>query len=271
MTAGNSDRGATPPAAGQAARDLQEPVATDGISVIVPAHNEEAYLGRCLESVRTAARQVPGPVETVVVLNRCTDGTEAIAREFGAVVVREDACNLARIRNAGVRASRKPIVVTIDADSRMSANMLREVARRLATGRVVGGGVRVRAERMSIGIFFSTMTFIPKLVLERCWVCMFWTTRTAFDAIGGFNEELVSAEDVDFARRLRRYGRTRRLRYGLILRAHIVTSCRKFDRFGDWFLVRNRDLVKRILGGRDQAAADRFYYNVRKGDPPCRN
>ena len=119
-------------------------------------------------------------------------------------------------------------------------------------------------ERISVGIFFSLMTFAPKLVRERSWAGLFWLTRSTFDGVGGFNEELVSAEDVDFAKRLRAFGATKGLCYGMIWRAHIVTSCRKFDQFGDWYLFRNRRLVKRILSGRDQEAADRFYYDAHR-------
>ncbi len=235
------------------------------ISVVIPAHNEEVCLPRCLSSVRTAEDHLSAPVEIVVVLNRCTDRTESIAKGFGASVVAEPARNLARIRNAGILCSQAGTVVTIDADSRMSANMLSEVSRRLSTGRYVGGGVRIMPERMSVGIFFSSLTFAPRLLLERGWAGMFWMRRETFDALGGFDEGFVSAEDVDFARRLRAYGRRCGLRYGIINRACIVTSCRKFDLFGDWYLFRNRRLVSRILSGHDQEAADHYYYDFGKG------
>ena len=38
---------------------------------------------------------------------------------------------------------------------------------------------------------------------------------------------------------------------------------RKFDTFGDWYLIKNRRLTKRIFTGRDREAADAFYYDVR--------
>lgn len=235
------------------------------ISIVIPAHNEEAYLPRCLESIRAAETHLRAPVEVVVVLNRCTDRTEDIAKESGATIVEEPAKNLAKIRNTGIRSTRADTIVTIDADSWMSANMLNEVSRNMATNRYVGGGVRIMPERISLGILFSTMTFAPRLILERSWAGMFWLRRQTFEAVGGFDEALVSAEDVDFARRLRRYGRSAKLRYGIITRAHIVTSCRKFDHFGDWYLFRNRRLVSRILSGHDQEAANHFYYDLREG------
>jgi hypothetical protein len=69
-------------------------------------------------------------------------------------------------------------------------------------------------------------------------------------------------EDIDFARRMKAHGRERGQQYGTVWRGGIKTSCRKFDKFGDWYLVRNPDLVRRIFTGNDRAAADFYYYDV---------
>jgi hypothetical protein len=75
---------------------------------------------------------------------------------------------------------------------------------------------------------------------------------------------MVSLEDIDFAQRLRAHGRRQGRRFKTIRKAHIVTSCRKFDIFGDWYLIRNPRVVWRILRGKSQEDADRFYYDVRR-------
>jgi glycosyltransferase involved in cell wall biosynthesis len=93
-------------------------------SVIVPARNEERFIGACLESIRVAGRPYRGQVEVIVVLNRCSDKTEEIAHSFGARTIREDARNLARIRNAGACAAVGRVLVTIDADSTVSPGAL---------------------------------------------------------------------------------------------------------------------------------------------------
>ena len=54
------------------------------ISVIIPAHNEEKYIERCIESIKAADSVFPGNTEIIVVCNRCTDRTEHIAEENGA-------------------------------------------------------------------------------------------------------------------------------------------------------------------------------------------
>jgi len=112
-------------------------------SVIIPARNEELFIGACLESIRAAGTAYEGQVEVIVVLNRCSDRTEEIARSFGAHTVREDARNLARIRNAGARAAQGQIFVTIDADSAMSPDALVAIDRALSSGTTVGGGTPI--------------------------------------------------------------------------------------------------------------------------------
>ena len=56
-------------------------------------------------------------MEIIVVANRCTDKTAAIARHYGARVLSNDEKCIASIRNTGVKAANGEIVVTIDADS----------------------------------------------------------------------------------------------------------------------------------------------------------
>jgi len=52
------------------------------ISVVIPAHNEEKYIGKCLSAVKSAAKYVSDSVEMIVVANRCTDKTVTIAKHF---------------------------------------------------------------------------------------------------------------------------------------------------------------------------------------------
>ena len=92
---------------------------------------------------------------------------------------------------------------------------------------------------------------------------MFWFRKEDWEAIGGFDESLVSLEDMDFAVRLNELGRSRGQKYGTLKSSFVVTSSRKFDQFGDWYLLKDRAMVKRLFTGRDREAADRFYYDAR--------
>ncbi|MCH5197089.1 MAG: glycosyltransferase [Oscillospiraceae bacterium] len=239
-------------------------------TVVIPAHNEEKYIGKCLRSVISAAKYVaPDSVEIIVVANRCTDKTAAIARHYGARVLSNDEKCIASIRNTGVKAANGEIVVTIDADSRMTKYSLVEIKSMLQSGSYVGGGTNPRFDRMSVGIAFSSlyvaMNLLPTMIKSGGYLsgAMFWFYKKDFELIGGFDESLVSLEDMDFAKRLKKLGVSRGQKYGTLKRSYIVTSSRKFDEFGDWYLIKNRKLTKRIFTGKDRAAADQFYYDVR--------
>lgn len=216
-----------------------------------------------MAAVSGATKGLAVSVEVIVVLNRCTDGTEQIARSHGCVIVREDAKNLSTIRNAGVAAARGEIIVTCDADSRMHPGSLAEIVRRLEAGRTIGGGAVVLPERWSLGIVASGCAILPYLIFTGVSYGLFWFWKRDFEAIGGFNPQFVSVEDVDFAQRLKLHGRRSKRRWGTLMRTPLITSCRKFDQFGDWYLVWNPRFVRRLFRGDDRKAADKFWYDVR--------
>ncbi len=233
------------------------------ISLIIPAHNEADFLPSCLAAARRAQDECHADLEIIVVLNRCTDATEEIAHRHGCLIVREDAKNLSMIRNAGAAAATGEILVTCDADSRMHPQTFREIQRRLTTGRIVGGGAMVYPERWSLGIIASGLSILPYLIFSGVSFGLFWCWKRDFMEIGGFNPEFVSVEDVDFAKRLKAHGRHSGRAWGTLWRAAIVTSCRKFDIFGDWYLLRNPNFVRKVFRGRDRKVADHFWYDVR--------
>ena len=235
-------------------------------SILIPARNEEKLLPGCLEAIRAAAIPFPDVVEIIVALNRCTDRTEQIALDHGAKVVREDSRNLAKIRNAAARAATGEIIVTIDADSRMTVKMLTEINRLLEAKHSIGGGVLILPERWSLGILLTSIFLLLAAVIlwRRVSAGLFWCLRTDFEAIGGFNEEMLSLEDVDFAQRLKTHGKTQGKRFSTIHKAQIITSCRKFDAFGDWHLLTNPRTVRRLLGGNSPEDSDRYYYDFKR-------
>lgn len=234
-------------------------------SVIVPAYNEEALIGKCLSAIDASRKRSSSAVEVIVVLNRCTDRTEQISRDFGAVIVEEPARNLAKIRNSGAKVATGDVIVTIDADSRMSDNTFQEIERLLLTQKYIGGGTKIKVERLSLGIVMSSLVILWFAIPRRIPSAgLFWCYKKDFDAIGGFYESMVTLEDLDFALRLKRYGASVGKRYGTLWRASITTSCRKFDEFGDWYFFKNPKVVKQLFSGVDHETANKFYYDVKR-------
>ncbi|MGH3736266.1 MAG: glycosyltransferase, partial [Micromonosporaceae bacterium] len=90
------------------------PAPVPGISVVIPAHNEAAVLGRCLDTLLADAR--PGEIDVVVVANGCTDETLAVARDRGVrAVAIAKACKQAAL-NGGDAIARGFPRIYLDAD-----------------------------------------------------------------------------------------------------------------------------------------------------------
>ncbi len=237
-------------------------------SIIVPAHNEEILLPRGLDAIRAAIACVGASAEVVVVANRCTDRTETIAEACGALVVRDGHRNIAATRNAGVAASTGEIVVTIDADTVMHEDALAEVDGLARTGSFVGGGCRFVLERNSLGLAITTFAVTSATALSGIGGVMYWCSRDDFDAIGGFDEARRVGEDLDFAYRLRRHGRTTKRRFRNVRDARAIVSVRKFDTFGDWhYLTRfgtalaHPRQLRDMIRGTDSTFVDEYFFD----------
>jgi len=233
-------------------------------SVVIPAHNEELLLANGLRAIEIAAEHASGTVEVIVVASRCTDETAALARESGAIVIDDESRNISAVRNAGAAAATGDALVTIDADSRMAPRTFREIERLLGTGHFVGGGTRVVPERLSAGITATYALMELAVFLTRLAGGMFWCPRADFHAVHGFDESLLIAEDLDFARRLRAHGKRTGRRFTNMRAAPIVASCRKFDRFGDWHMfgmaLQARE-IRAVMKGTDTAWVDRYFFD----------
>jgi glycosyltransferase involved in cell wall biosynthesis len=202
------------------------------ISVVVPAFNEEKFLGPTLDSLNVAADRVAGGVEIIVVDNASTDGTSALARARGARVVREDRRQIAAARNAGVRAAAGEIVVTCDADNRVSENILERIAAVMGDGKTLGGGVRILPERDEWKTLWIFRTFDWAARWLGLGFGVMFTRRDTFWKVGGFPESVYVGEDGFFAWALRREARRRGMRVVNLRDAWVRTSLRKMDQFG---------------------------------------
>lgn len=202
-------------------------------------------------------------VEIIVVLNRCTDKTVEIALSHEAIVVSEDSNNLSAIKNVGVAHATTEWVVTIDADSWMSPGVLADIYRYSQSPSCLAGGVRIKPERLSLGIAVGYgMMLIPAFFLGLSFG-MHWFRKSDFDAIGGFDEKRHIAEDVDFLKRLKQHGRSSGRKHKIISATSIITSCRRFDEFGDWHFVRifsNPCRVRQAIAGNDRNYLDKNWY-----------
>lgn len=92
------------------------------LSALVVAHNEEKRLAACLEKLGFAD-------EIVVVLDKCTDGSKAIAQGFTDRLVEGSWEREGPRRNTGIEACRGAWVVEVDADEHVTPELAAEIRR----------------------------------------------------------------------------------------------------------------------------------------------
>jgi glycosyltransferase involved in cell wall biosynthesis len=240
------------------------------ISLVIPAHNEERYLPRLLDSVDEArARWRTGPegLEVIVVDNASTDGTAALAEERGCRVVTVEERRIASVRNGGAAAARGEILCFVDADSELHPETFNAIVEALATGRVVAGASGVRMERWSTGIAVTYAIFMPMVWLTRMDTGVVFCRRGDFEAIGGYDERRFFGEDVQLLWDLRRIGRRRNQRLIRLRTVKALGSTRKFDIHGDWHYLSDlfRLLPKMLWSPRATSEfADKYWYGEQR-------
>jgi glycosyltransferase involved in cell wall biosynthesis len=102
-------------------------------SVVIPAHDEQAVIGRCLRALAEGTR--PGELDIVVVANGCRDDTAAIAKAEGVVVVETPVGGKANALRLGDRQCRAFPRLYLDADSELTGDAVRRmVAALVSTG-----------------------------------------------------------------------------------------------------------------------------------------
>jgi cellulose synthase/poly-beta-1,6-N-acetylglucosamine synthase-like glycosyltransferase len=105
------------------------------VSIVVPAHNEEATIGVCLESL-VEAHYPHGKMEIILVDDGSTDNTipkaelfESRAVECGKKlrIIKRPHTGKVQALNTGLKMTRGGIIVTIDADARMAPDAIHNI------------------------------------------------------------------------------------------------------------------------------------------------
>jgi len=233
------------------------------ISFIVPAYNEEALIGRTLESLNRAAGSLAEACEIIVADDASTDRTAAIAESHGARVVRVELRQIAATRNAGAREANGDKLIFVDADTVVTNEVVRAAIEAMHQG-AAGGGCAVGFDGQLPRYAKVTSPMLVKIFRAAgiACGCFLFCTRRAFDAAGGFDEALFASEEVTMSRALKRQGRF------VVLRESVISSGRKLRMYS------GRDVL-RLFGGillagpKALRSRDRLevWYGGRREDP----
>jgi glycosyltransferase involved in cell wall biosynthesis len=160
--------------------------------------------------------------------------TAGIARARGCVVAAIEKRCIASARNGGAAVARGAILCFVDADMRVHPETFNVLAETIANPRVIAGATGCTLERWSVGLALTWATFMPFVWLTGMDTGVVFCRCADFEAIGGYDESRLIAEDVDFLRRMRKLGKPRRQGLTRATRVKAIASTRKFDTYGDW-------------------------------------
>jgi glycosyltransferase involved in cell wall biosynthesis len=187
------------------------------VSVVIPTYCEEQNIERCLQSIR---RQVfeKGKIEIIVVDSNSPDNTRAVAQKYADKVVNLRKRGVSTARNVGAQKAKGELLLFLDADTILDFGFVAEVYEIFTDSNVVCvAGTMAGIERSStVGNLFkfahyglvngvSALTahlgfpFFPTV----CCACR----KSVFQKVGGFDEGLAVAEDLNFSLKMGRTGK----------------------------------------------------------------
>lgn len=184
--------------------------ASPKVSVVIPTHNRESDLRRCLESLKSQSFQ---EFEVLICDDGSTDGTRQVADEYSRYLdIKYDYSDNfggpARPRNRGIRLARTPYVAFLDSDDwwmpeklEVSLDYLEKGADvvyhdLLVVSREDGSGGSRRSPTRELKSPAYEDLIVNGNALTNSSVVM---RKSLLDAVGGFREdkELIAAEDYE--------------------------------------------------------------------------
>ncbi|MEA2298416.1 MAG: hypothetical protein QOF77_1352 [Solirubrobacteraceae bacterium] len=189
-----------------------------GVSILVPAYNEELGIERTVRSL--AASTYAGTIELIVIDDGSTDATAALVAGLGLPgvrLLRQANAGKAAALNRGLAASGQPIVVTVDGDTIFEPDTLAHLVQRFREPDVgaISGNTKVGNRRGLIG-HWQHIEYVMGFNLDRRMYEVLGATPTVPGAIGAFRRSALAdiggisgatlAEDTDITLDIGRVG-----------------------------------------------------------------
>lgn len=180
------------------------------MSYIIPAMNEEKYIGECINSIKKQKHCH----EIILVDGGSEDGTREIAEEKGAKVVSDPGKNAALARNIGAKEAKGDIYCFVDSDTTLPPHWSEEVMNKFQEKKVVAVGGPLKPKdsgKKDVLMYYLTTELVPTFTswfgFHQFQGPNMAFRSNAFEEIGGFNEDLGILEDNEIANRIRCRGK----------------------------------------------------------------
>jgi GT2 family glycosyltransferase len=179
------------------------------VSFVIPVRNDRIRLERCLSGL--ADLDCNGiRIEIIVGDNGSSDGSREAAQRAGARVFDLPSLSVAQIRNRAASAAQGQIIAFIDADHVVAPDWLKPSLEVFSDPQVAAAGAPYLPpdDPTWVQCAYDRFRRRPKVRCDAEWLGSgnLLMRRSAFMAVGGFDESLETCEDVDLCQRLRRAG-----------------------------------------------------------------
>ncbi len=182
------------------------------VSIVIPTYNEEDYLRSTLEAFN--AQKTDFDYEIIVSDANSTDSTADIARELGARVVFEPKRTIAAGRQTGSINARGNMIAGSCADVYAGPNWLEKLVEPLKKGSYVAviGPVIPKDGNIVENAFARSVLKPMTRVLSSFNLHFvagenFAVRKDIFDLVGGFNTDMITAEDANLIKRMKKHGK----------------------------------------------------------------
>jgi len=183
------------------------------VSVIIPAYNEEKYIGACLESLKNQDVQ---PDEVIVIDNNCTDKTVEIAQKYNVKIIKQPIQGMIPARDMGFENANYEILVRCDSDSIAPKDWIKNIKENFEKEDLIGifgPGVFYDSKlpKPFVIAFFNTYFFLGKIILghEMLLGSNMAITKKSWDLVKDKTCKLdnIVHEDLDIAIHVGKLGR----------------------------------------------------------------
>ena len=196
------------------------------VTFVVPARNEEGYVGETLDSIADAMEQTDAACEVIVADGDSDDETVKVAREHGARVVQEGGESIANGRNVGAETANGDWLAFVDADTRVESGYVDEMLGYVRKNNLVAASSLCRVTGWRGKPMQATVNRVfPRLDTPVLPGFNTFVRRDAFEACGGYPD--VPNEDTAFSSVVGREGGT-----GYADEVLVETSGRRFAESG---------------------------------------
>lgn len=202
-------------------------------SVVIPAYNEEDYIGPCLESL--AWQKTKTKFEVILIDNNSSDNTNKIAKEFEKklnlriIIEKQQGRGVARWR--GFEEAKGNIIFSTDADTILPEDWIESFMKYFKNKEIVAVTSLCNIDepsRMDKAIFKFFLLLANeghRIALGHYWLSGFSYAirRETYIKAGKINKKLDALDDVELARRVRKLGRIK-----LVRNLPVLSSSRRF-------------------------------------------